>query len=128
MYSYNPEICVNIEDNIIEGRSVTAYKRAKVIAGKKEELDRRWEDTVNTQKKFYNQKHKQISFRVNDLVILLTKNLKATWPNYKLLDHFLGLFKVVRVLTNSILYELKLPLLFKIFLVFHVLLLELYYL
>jgi hypothetical protein len=34
----------------------------------------------------------------------------------------------VRVLTNSILYELKLLLLFKIFPVFHVLLLEPYYL
>jgi hypothetical protein len=41
MYSYNPEICVNVEDDVIEGRSVTAHKRAKVIAGEREELDRR---------------------------------------------------------------------------------------
>jgi hypothetical protein len=54
MYSYNPEICINVEDDVIEGRSVTAYKRAKVIAGEREELDRYWGDIVNTQKKFYN--------------------------------------------------------------------------
>jgi hypothetical protein len=40
MYSYNPEICINIEDDIIEGRLVTTYKRAKVIVGEREELDR----------------------------------------------------------------------------------------
>jgi hypothetical protein len=40
IYSYNPEICVNVEDDVIEGRSVATYKRAKVIAGKREELDR----------------------------------------------------------------------------------------
>jgi hypothetical protein len=40
MYSYNPEIYINIEDDVIEGRSVTIYKRAKVITGKREELDR----------------------------------------------------------------------------------------
>jgi hypothetical protein len=41
MYSYNPKICVNIKDDVIEGRLVTIYKRAKVITGKREELDRR---------------------------------------------------------------------------------------
>jgi hypothetical protein len=41
MYGYNPEICVNVEDDVIEGRSVAAHKRAKVIAGEREELDRR---------------------------------------------------------------------------------------
>jgi hypothetical protein len=34
MYSYNPKIYINIEDNIIEGRLVTIYKRAKVIVGR----------------------------------------------------------------------------------------------
>jgi hypothetical protein len=40
IYSYNPEICVNVKDDVIEGRLVTAYKRAKVIIGKREELDK----------------------------------------------------------------------------------------
>jgi hypothetical protein len=62
------------------------------------------------------------------LVMLSTKNLKATRPNRKLSDRFLGPFKVVRVLTNGMSYELKLPPSFKIFPVFHVSLLEPYHL
>jgi hypothetical protein len=40
MYNYNPEICINVKDDVIEGRSVATYKRAKVITGKRKELDR----------------------------------------------------------------------------------------
>ena len=58
-------------------------------------------------------------FKIGDIIILDTRNIKTTQLN-KSLDHKnLGLYKVVRVINNSI-YKLKLlPALEGIFLVFY---------
>ena len=60
-----------------------------------------------------------LEFRVSDIIILDIRNIKIIKLN-KLLDYKnLGLFKVVRVINNSI-YKLKLLLLIEgIFLVFY---------
>ncbi|PSS05529.1 hypothetical protein M430DRAFT_111401, partial [Amorphotheca resinae ATCC 22711] len=48
-------------------------------------------------------------------------------PNKKLLDYYLSPFKVTCITLNKLAYKLKLPLVFKIYLIFYMFLLELYY-
>ncbi|PSS10963.1 hypothetical protein M430DRAFT_108017, partial [Amorphotheca resinae ATCC 22711] len=48
-------------------------------------------------------------------------------PNKKLLDYYLSLFKVTYITLNKLAYKLKLLLVFKIYLIFYMSLLELYY-
>ncbi|PSS23417.1 hypothetical protein M430DRAFT_87122, partial [Amorphotheca resinae ATCC 22711] len=48
-------------------------------------------------------------------------------PNKKLLDYYLSPFKVTYVTLNRLAYKLKLPLVFKIYSIFYMSLLELYY-
>ncbi|PSS18572.1 hypothetical protein M430DRAFT_83942, partial [Amorphotheca resinae ATCC 22711] len=48
-------------------------------------------------------------------------------PNKKLLDRYLSPFKVTYIMLNKLAYKLKLPLVFKIYLMFYISLLELYY-
>ncbi|PSS27072.1 hypothetical protein M430DRAFT_94344, partial [Amorphotheca resinae ATCC 22711] len=50
-----------------------------------------------------------------------------TRPNKKLLDYYLSPFKVTYITLNKLAYKLKLLLVFKIYLMFYMSLLELYY-
>ncbi|PSS08544.1 hypothetical protein M430DRAFT_109687, partial [Amorphotheca resinae ATCC 22711] len=50
-----------------------------------------------------------------------------TRPNKKLLDRYLSPFKVTYITLNRLAYKLKLLLVFKIYLMFYIFLLELYY-
>ena len=57
----------------------------------------------------------------------LSESKGSDEPSRFVIDQFLRPLEVVRVLLNRIAYELKLPPSLKIYLVFHILLLELYY-
>jgi hypothetical protein len=62
-------------------------------------------------------------FRERNLIYLLRRNIKTTRPNDKLDYKKLGLFKVKRNIKN-ISYELYLPLIMRIYPIFHISLLE----
>ena len=126
-YGTNPEIRVNVEDAIPEGEAVAAHERARLIREEREALDRHWKAAVDAQKKFYDRKHKQMVFKKDDKVMLSTKHLKLNQPSKKLADRYLGPFEVLRVSSNGMACELKLPPTWRIYPVFHISLLEPYH-
>lgn len=76
--------------------------------------------------KFYADKKRiDKNFKINDLVLLNTKNIRTTRPSKKLDLKKIGPFKVLAKIGNAS-YRLELPLHFKIHNVFHVSLLENY--
>jgi hypothetical protein len=127
LYGFNPDIRINVEDDIQEGEAVAAHDRTRQIANERKALDELWARAVEAQKKFYNKKRRPIEFKVGDQVMLSTKNLKLARPNKKLSDLFLGPFEVIYVTSNGLACKLRLPSSFKIYPVFHVSLLEPYH-
>ncbi len=50
------------------------------------------------QKKYYNKKHIAREFKIEDQVMLNAKNIKQLRPSIKLINKYLGLFKVIKVI------------------------------
>src|SRR5258705_9275782 len=58
--------------------------------------------------KYYNQKHKERSYTLGDLVILSSKHVRIGKVSVKLQDRYLGPFKVLRTIGSNV-YTLTLP-------------------
>ena len=73
----------------------------------------------------YNKGRTLMHFEVGDMVMLSTKYLKSIQPKKKLNKSYEGPHKVVKVINQNA-YQLELPPKVKLFLIFYILLLELY--
>ncbi|KAL9528685.1 hypothetical protein SMMN14_07423, partial [Sphaerulina musiva] len=47
---------------------------------------------------YFNAKYTAIGFKVGDIVLLSTKNLRLKVPTKKFVDKFVGLFKVINII------------------------------
>ena len=81
------------------------------------------EKSVGLQKKYVDRKHRDIYYKVGDLVLLSTKNLKMKGTTGKLQRKFVGPFQITEVIGQQA-YRLSLPEDWKIHPVFHVSLLK----
>jgi hypothetical protein len=128
MYGFHPTIELNVEDNVPEGEAPAAAERIKKIQEEREALEKRWEDAVDSQKKYYDRKHIAREFKIGDRVMLRAKNIRQLRPSVKLSDRYLGPFRVSEVVgSHRQAYRLELPRSYKIHDVFHVSLLEPWY-
>ena len=75
--------------------------------------------------KYYDKKHKLQSYRVEDLVMLLIRNLQQKCLNWKLSHKFIRPFRVQNLVRKQI-YWLSLSIIYWIHNVFHVFYLKLY--
>ena len=85
----------------------------------RENLDR----SVRLQAKYYDKKHRDVGYKVGDLVLLSTRNLKLKGTPGKLQKRFVGPFRVIETIGEQA-YRLSLPDGWKIHPVFHVSLLR----
>ena len=79
--------------------------------------------SVGLQKKYYDRKHRDITYKVGDLVLLSTRNLRMKGTPGKLQRRFVGPFRVIETIGQQA-YRLSLPDDWKIHPVFHVSLLK----
>ena len=70
----------------------------------KENLQR----SVGLQKKYYDRRHKDVAYKVGDLVLLSTRNLKMKGIPGKLQRRFVGPFQVIETIGQQA-YRLSLP-------------------
>ena len=89
-------------------------------------LTQRFEHVVAQQTKYYNRKHKFMSFAIDDLIMLFTKNLKQKKFNKKLSHKFAKLFKIKNKIESQT-YKLILFNIYRIHNTFHVSLLKKYH-
>ena len=80
----------------------------------RENLDR----SVRLQQKYYDKKHRDVGYKVGDLVLLSTRNLKMKGTQRKLQKRFVGPFWVIETIGEQA-YRLSLPEDWKIHPVFH---------
>ena len=107
------------ETSNVESVSSFIERMRSVWAKAKKNLER----SVQAQYKYYDKRHKDIAFKVGDMVLLLTRNLAVKNTPAKLQKRFVGPFKVTEKIGTQA-YELKLPDHFKMHNVFHVSLLN----
>ena len=126
LYGFHAEIpLVSKEPTENAPRVPAADERAALLLAERQELDKKWDQALAAQEKYYNKRHTPKKFNVGDKVILLAKNLSQLRPNKKLADQYLGPFEVDSLVgSHGQAYRLKLPPTYKIHPVFHVSLLE----
>ena len=99
-------------------------ERLKIIRATLEET---LQKAVEAQKRYYDRRHKPMAFKIGDQVTLRTKNIRRIRPSGKLDSRYEGPFTIIDTWGKNA-YKLSLPPQFKgIHPVFHVSLLEPYY-
>ena len=127
MYSYHPEFTWDVEDDIPEGEAPAAHQRAAAINAEQQKLVERLRDAVEYQARYYNRSHTPKHYRVDDKVLLSSKNIRLSRSSKKLDYRFLGPFEITEAIGKQA-YRLDLlKMLGAIYPVFHVSLLELYH-
>ena len=125
MYDYNSKIRYEIENNFISKKMSIATKRMKRLHEFRDELTQRWKHVVVAQIKYYNKKHLSKNFKIENLIMLSTKNLKQKKSNKKLFHKFIESFRVKKSVEKQT-YRLIFFNIYRIHFVFHVSLIELY--
>ena len=126
MYGYHPEVRWEVEDNSAEGEVPAANSRVKMLRVLRDENRDRLQAAYDAQAKQYNKSHQPMTYKVGDLVILATKNLKQKRPSKKLSHKFVGPFRIEDKVGAQA-YRLRLPASYRIHHTFHVSLLEPYH-
>ena len=122
-YGYEPVTPIQLirGDEIAKTESVAAFAQRVASDWKlaRQNLDR----SVRLQQKYYDKKHRDVGYKVGDLVLLSTRNLKMKGTPGKLQKRFVGPFRVTETIGEQA-YRLALPDEWKIHPVFHVSLLR----
>ena len=116
------------EDLILEEKdknTPAAHWQAVNITLMRKRFEVRWQALVNTQVRYYNKKHKPMTYKVGNKVYLNSKNIKLTWPAKKLDYKYYRLYIISEAIEKQA-DKLELLPSIKIYNVFHVLLLEPY--
>lgn len=86
-----------------------------------------WEESQAPMSKYYDKKHKKMSYKVGDMVMLASKHIRMRRASKKLADKYLGPFEVEEAIDQNA-YKLKPPEKYgRIHATFHVSLLEPYH-
>jgi len=124
LYGWNPEIRNGpTRDESSEGRVPAAEERARSMRETHHVLEERWRHATEAQVKSQNTRQKPQEFKVGDMVLLATKNLRLPVPKKKMAARYVGPFQVRDAIGKQA-YRLALPTSYKIHNVFHVSLLE----
>ncbi len=125
MYDYESIFDIHIENNAMKEEVSAAKKRIEMLQDVWNMLMKWWQNAINVQTKHYNQKHKFKFFNVDDLIMLSAKNLKQKKLSKKLSNKMIKFFCIQKLIDQQM-YHLDLSIIYKVYSVFHVFLLELY--
>ena len=122
-YGYEPVVPIQLlkGDEIARTESVATFAQRVASDWKlaRENLER----SVQLQAKYYDKRHRDVSYKAGDLVLLSTRNLRLKGVPAKLQKRFVGPFKIIERIGQQA-YRLALPIDWKIHPVFHVSLLR----
>ena len=126
MYDYHSKIHYEIENNFTVKKMSKIKNKIRRLYEMRNLLTQRFEHAVAQQAKYYNRKHKFMSFAIDDLIMLFTKNLKQKKLSKKLSHKFAKSFKIKNKIESQT-YKLILFNIYRIHNTFHVSLLKKYH-
>lgn len=107
LYGYDP-MPLQDDDWDYELPNKSAEERVQELQYIRHLLEMSLRKALDSQEKYYNQKHQPMSFAVGDKVLLSTKNLRTWRPSKKLDERYIGPFDIVDVIGKQA-YKLRLP-------------------
>jgi len=125
MYDYESIFDIHIKNDAMKEEVSAAKERVEMLKDVWNTLMQWWQNAINAQAKYYNQKHKFKFFNVNDLVMLSAKNLKQKKLSKKLSNKMIKFF-YIQELINKQTYHLDLSIIYRVHSIFHVFLLKSY--
>ncbi len=94
MYDYHSKIHYEVEDNFIEKKISSIQERVKQLYDLRKVLAKRLENVIAQQAKYYNEKHRSKSFAIEELIMLLTRNLKQKRFSKKMSHKYVESFRI----------------------------------
>ncbi len=125
MYNYKSIFDIHIKNDAMKEEVSAAKECVEMLQDVQNTLTQWWQNAINAQTKYYNQKHKFKFFNVNNLVMLSAKNLKQKKLSKKLWNKMIEFFHIQEFI-NKQMYHLDLSIIYRVHSVFHVFLLKLY--
>ncbi len=125
MYDYKSIFDIHIKNDAMKEEVSAAKEHIEMLQNVWNMLTQQWQNAINAQTKYYNQKHKFKFFNINDLIMLSAKNLKQKKLSKKLSNKMIKFFHI-QELINKQMYHLDLSVIYKVHSVFHVFLLKSY--
>ena len=122
---YNISIHYNVENNILKGKISAVKKRIKKLHKIRKMMLKYWKKVIVSQVRAYNKRHQSKSYWVENLMLLLTKNLSQKHSHKKLLHKFAESFCICDIIDQQV-YCLSLFISYWIYNVFYVSYLKLY--
>jgi hypothetical protein len=107
LFGYNPDFMTRFDSETTANRVPAVADRLQKLEAVRAKLEENWARAVESQKKYYDQRHKPQVFRRNDLIGLSTKNLKLKGCR-KLNPLFIGPFRVLNAVGKGA-YRIALP-------------------
>ena len=94
MYEYHLKIQYEVENNFFKKKILLIKDRVEQLQNLQKSFKKRLEKVAKYQIKYYNKNHKLKKFVVDELILLLIKNLNQKRSNKKMFFKFARLFKI----------------------------------
>ena len=94
IYKYHSKIWYEIENNFFEEKISSAKNRVEQLQSFRKNCKKRLKKAAKYQTKYYNKNNKSKEFVVDELILLLIKNLNQKRLNKKIFSKFAKSFKI----------------------------------
>lgn len=108
LLGYSPDFRLRTEDGAPSEGVPAVTARAEKLEKLRAQLKDQWREAVESQAKYYNQRHEPMKFKRGDMVALSTRNLRMKGSTRKLAPRFIGPFRVLDSVGKQA-YRLGLP-------------------
>ena len=119
-YGQHPSMPATLETpNLIESRNSTVEDMVSEMSLTVQNAKLQIQHAQEQQTKYYNQHHRDITFQLNDKILLDSSHINFQHGTKKLLEKYIGPYRIIEIISKTA-YRINLPVKFRIHNVFHI--------